>query len=166
MLLVSVLCSVVGHASLPSLCKATCDQPSTTGYVFDNAAGTTTIDGFAVTGVTCGTGYGTGTVTSTACASAGSTYSVSGCKALPCNFICALLGATCPFTRVVVHVAKLSEKKTNRLHASMWLPVGCVWGISYQVPRPTQLSSSLWSVVCGAVLVLSTWYQVPGDKQA
>ena len=41
-----------------------------------------------------------------------------------------------------------------------------VWGISHQVPRPTQLSSSLWSVVCGAVPVLSRWCQVPGDKQA
>ena len=148
MLLVSVLCSVVGHASLPSLCKATCDQPSTTGYVFDNAAGTTTIDGFAVTGVTCGTGYGTGTVTSTACASAGSTYSVSGCKALPCNFICALLGATSPFTRVVV--AQLSEKKRRSatcVHvAACWMRCGA-FHTRCHAQRSFHQVCGLWSVV-------------------
>ena len=85
----------------PSLRKATCDQPSTTGYNFGSAAGTTTIDGFAPTGVACANGYA-GTVTYTKCASAGSVYSVSGCKALPSNYICALLGASRPFKAIVL----------------------------------------------------------------
>ena len=61
-------------------CEATCTVPSTTGYAVGAAGGTLTIDGFAPSGVTCAGGY-TGTVSYTVCGSAGTAYSLSGCKA-------------------------------------------------------------------------------------
>jgi len=72
--------SGIGLTPTGRKCKATCEQPSTMGYNFGSASGTTTIDGFAPTGVACANGYA-GTVTYTKCASAGSVNSVSGCKA-------------------------------------------------------------------------------------
>jgi hypothetical protein len=46
-----------GNDYSASGCKAACVQPSTTGYNFESAAGTTTADCFAPTGVVCATGY-------------------------------------------------------------------------------------------------------------
>lgn len=55
-----------------------CTQPSTDGYNFDGASGTTTINDFSPKGVTCADGY-FGEVVYTKCPSGGTDYSVSGC---------------------------------------------------------------------------------------
>ena len=74
-------CASAGNDYSVSGCKAACVQPSTTGYNFESAAGTTTADCFAPTSVACANGY-SGTVTYTSCSSTGDDYSVSGCKAM------------------------------------------------------------------------------------
>ena len=71
------LCLASGKILLQALCTAPTSQ---TGYNFAGAGGTVTITGFSPSGVTCASGY-TGTVSYTACATAGSDYSVSGCQA-------------------------------------------------------------------------------------
>merc|ERR1719162_2669978 len=60
--------------------EATCTTPESTGYYFSGEEGSKTIDGFAPTGVKCAIGY-TGKVVYKECRSAGTEYTVSGCKA-------------------------------------------------------------------------------------
>ena len=68
--------------------KATCTTPTTlAGYDTTSVAGVLTISGFSPSGVKCAEGY-TGTVTYTACESAGTNYTLGGCEAcmmLLCN---------------------------------------------------------------------------------
>jgi hypothetical protein len=61
-------------------CQATCNRPSTTGYDFGSVSETLIISSFAVTGLSCSSGY-VGSPTATVCGRAGTYYSVAGCQA-------------------------------------------------------------------------------------
>lgn len=56
-----------------------CTVPTTPGYDFTSAVGTTQIADFAPAGVTCASGY-SGTVAYAACTTANDPYAVSGCQ--------------------------------------------------------------------------------------
>ena len=65
-----------------------CIRPTDVGYDFSGGGLSETLDipNFAVTGITCATGYN-GTVTATPCQGDGSPYSVDGCTENTCNLL-------------------------------------------------------------------------------
>merc|ERR1712167_117334 len=66
-----------GDAYTVSGCTADCTRPTTAGYVYTGASETLPFATWAVSGITCATGY-SGTASATKC-SGGDAYTVSGC---------------------------------------------------------------------------------------
>jgi hypothetical protein len=77
-------CVTAGEPYTVSGCsEIVCTQPTTSGYNFTDVTEALTFNTFAVTGVTCATGY-EGTPTTAKCTSSGA-YSVSGCTDIVCT---------------------------------------------------------------------------------
>jgi hypothetical protein len=79
------VCAADGDYTVTGCAEVTCTRPTTTGYDFDSVSETLSGATFAVTGITCATGYGLPDNAQANVCTADGAYRVSGCNEVTCS---------------------------------------------------------------------------------